>query len=134
MLTIARNLTVSRKPAGSTIPAHVTTLGVSWLNNQFKAVAVHRGKIEGSWEQPEAAEGEVNFQGLLREAIQKTGFRGQTVSLVLAQPRLAISIRTVEGYRLRLMRKLEIHTLAGLIRFAIRTGLISLDRSDREPQ
>jgi hypothetical protein len=112
MLTIARNLTVSRKAPGSTIPAHVTTLSVSWLNNQFKAVAVHRGKIEGSWEQPEAAEGEANFQGLLREAIQKTGFRGQTVSLVLAQPRLVQQLVDVPpvkgaGFRKLLQRQAQ---------------------------
>ena len=100
MLTIARSLAVSRKAAGNSIPAHVTTLSVSWLNNQFKAVAVHRGNVEGSWENPEAAEGEANFEKLLREAVQKTGFHGQTVSLVLAQPRLVqqlVDVPPVKG-------------------------------------
>jgi two-component system, NarL family, nitrate/nitrite response regulator NarL len=37
---------------------------------------------------------------------------------------LAISLRTVETHRERLMRKLNIHTVAGLTRFAIAKGLV----------
>ena len=40
---------------------------------------------------------------------------------------LYLSVRTVETYRRNIMDKLNIHDLAGLIRFAIREGLISLD-------
>lgn len=94
MLAVARNLTISRKPAGTSIPAHLTVLSVSWFNNQFKAVAVHRGKLEGTWENT-ATEAEPNFEGLLREAVQKTAYRGQTVSLVLAQPRLVQQLADV---------------------------------------
>ena len=38
---------------------------------------------------------------------------------------LNISAKTVEGHRGRIMNKLEIHDVAGLVRYAIRTGLIS---------
>lgn len=38
---------------------------------------------------------------------------------------LGISHRTVETHRLSLMKKLDIHTVAGLTRFAIETGLSS---------
>jgi DNA-binding NarL/FixJ family response regulator len=41
---------------------------------------------------------------------------------------LAISPKTVETYRARLMNKLAIDNLSGLVRFAIRAGLISPDR------
>jgi two-component system, NarL family, nitrate/nitrite response regulator NarL len=37
---------------------------------------------------------------------------------------LAISLRTVETHRERLMRKLNIHTVAGLTRFAVAKGLM----------
>ncbi len=37
---------------------------------------------------------------------------------------LDVSIKTVETHRARLMDRLDIHDLAGLVRFAIRTGLI----------
>jgi len=40
---------------------------------------------------------------------------------------LTLSPRTVETYRSRLMEKLGIHDLAGLIRFAIQQGISSLD-------
>lgn len=40
--------------------------------------------------------------------------------------RLMISPRTVESYRATLMRKLDLHTQADLIRYAIRRGLIPL--------
>ncbi len=40
--------------------------------------------------------------------------------------RLCISSRTVETYRDRLMRKLDIHTIAGLTRFAVARGLTTV--------
>ena len=40
---------------------------------------------------------------------------------------LNISVKTVETHRMQLMERLDIHDIAGLVRFAIRTGLISAD-------
>ena len=40
---------------------------------------------------------------------------------------LSISAKTVETHRAQIMERLEIHDLAGLVRFAIRSGLISSD-------
>lgn len=40
---------------------------------------------------------------------------------------LGIGVRTIETHRERIMRKLGIHTIAGLTRFAIQNGVISLD-------
>jgi DNA-binding CsgD family transcriptional regulator len=37
---------------------------------------------------------------------------------------LGLSIKTVESHRARLMRKLDLHQTAGLVRYAIRRGLI----------
>jgi DNA-binding NarL/FixJ family response regulator len=37
---------------------------------------------------------------------------------------LHISVKTVEGHRGRIMQKLDIHDLAGLVRYAIRVGLV----------
>ena len=36
-----------------------------------------------------------------------------------------ISVKTIETHRARLMERLEIHDVAGLVRFAIRSGLVS---------
>jgi two-component system nitrate/nitrite response regulator NarL len=40
---------------------------------------------------------------------------------------LSLGVRTVETYRERIMGKLDIHTVAGLTRYAINEGLIPLD-------
>jgi DNA-binding NarL/FixJ family response regulator len=39
--------------------------------------------------------------------------------------RLKLSVKTVEAHRAEVMRRLDIHNLAGVVRFAIRVGLIS---------
>ena len=44
-----------------------------------------------------------------------------------AAQRLSLSQKTVETYRARLVEKLGIRDLAGLVRFAIQRGLVSLD-------
>ena len=43
--------------------------------------------------------------------------------------RLGIGVRTIETHRERIMRKLKIHTIAGLTRFAILNGISSLEES-----
>ena len=41
---------------------------------------------------------------------------------------LDISIKTVESHRLQLMDRLDIHDIPGLVRYAIRSGLVSAER------
>ena len=41
---------------------------------------------------------------------------------------LATSVKTVETHRAALMEKLDIHDIAGLVRYAIRHGLVSTER------
>jgi DNA-binding NarL/FixJ family response regulator len=41
---------------------------------------------------------------------------------------LDISIKTVESHRLQLMERLNIHDIPGLVRYAIRSGLVSAER------
>jgi DNA-binding NarL/FixJ family response regulator len=41
---------------------------------------------------------------------------------------LHVSVKTVETHRAELMRRLDIHDVAGLTRYAIRAGLVSSDR------
>jgi DNA-binding NarL/FixJ family response regulator len=40
---------------------------------------------------------------------------------------LDVSVKTVESHRLQLMERLDIHEIAGLVRYAIRSGLVSLE-------
>lgn len=42
--------------------------------------------------------------------------------------RLGLSVKTVETHRAQLMERLQIRDIAGLVRFAIRTGLISSEK------
>ncbi|PWT91306.1 MAG: hypothetical protein C5B55_08345 [Blastocatellia bacterium] len=40
---------------------------------------------------------------------------------------LNISVKTVETHRAQLMDRLGIHDVAGLVRYAIKTGLVTID-------
>ncbi len=42
--------------------------------------------------------------------------------------KLGVSIKTVETHRTELMRRLDIHDVAGLVRYAVRRGLVSTER------
>jgi hypothetical protein len=98
------NLRLKRRLGENAIPAHLTTLSVSWLNNQFKGVSVHRGVVEGTWERPGDTDGAGNFENFIREAVQQTGYRGQTVSLILSHPRLVqqlVDVPPVKGAALQ---------------------------------
>jgi DNA-binding NarL/FixJ family response regulator len=59
-----------------------------------------------------------------REILQLIGEGKNTKQIAF---NLEISIKTVESHRLQLMERLRIHDVAGLVRFAIRTGLVSAD-------
>jgi len=94
------SLVKKRKLGSTSIPSNLTTLSISWFNNQFKAVAVHRGAVVGTWERPGDTDGPDRFDAFIREAGQATGYKGQSVSLVLAHPRLVqqlIDVPPVKG-------------------------------------
>src|ERR1051326_1673622 len=44
---------------------------------------------------------------------------------------LQVSVKTVEAHRLQLMQRLDIHDIPGLVKFAIRTGLVSAEEIGR---
>jgi DNA-binding NarL/FixJ family response regulator len=59
-----------------------------------------------------------------REVLQLIA-EGNSTKLIAGK--LAISIKTAEAYRGELMKALDIHDIASLTRYAIRTGLVSLE-------
>ena len=59
-----------------------------------------------------------------REILQLIG-EGKNTKEIASN--LEISIKTVESHRLQLMERLHIHDVPGLVRFAIRTGLVSAE-------
>jgi two-component system, NarL family, response regulator NreC len=56
-----------------------------------------------------------------RQVLQLVG-EGKSTKEIAAQ--LGVSVKTAESHRARLMRKLDIHETASLVRYAIRRGLI----------
>jgi DNA-binding NarL/FixJ family response regulator len=60
-----------------------------------------------------------------REVVQLIA-EGHTTKAIAAK--LDISVKTAEAYRSELMKALDIHDIASLTRYAIRAGLVSLDR------
>jgi DNA-binding NarL/FixJ family response regulator len=60
-----------------------------------------------------------------REIVQLIA-EGQTNQEIAGS--LGVSLKTIETHRAQLMDRLEIHDVAGLVRFAIRTGLVPPDR------
>ncbi len=59
-----------------------------------------------------------------REILQLIGEGKNTKEIAST---LQISVKTVEAHRLQLMERLRIHDVPGLVRFAIRTGLVSAE-------
>jgi DNA-binding NarL/FixJ family response regulator len=55
-----------------------------------------------------------------REILQRIA-EGQTTKEIAAS--LDLGVRTVESHRINLMRKLDVHETATLVRYAIRRGL-----------
>ncbi len=83
------NVQSRRRGSGSGFGSYSHTLSVSWLGKRFRALAIHRGQIQSAWECPDPVEGTHRFTELLERAVATTGYSGETVSLVLAHPRLA---------------------------------------------
>lgn len=60
-----------------------------------------------------------------REILQLIAERHSTKEIA---QRLRLSVKTVETHRSQLMERLDIHDVAGLVRYAIRSGLVQADR------
>jgi DNA-binding NarL/FixJ family response regulator len=59
-----------------------------------------------------------------REILQLIAEGYSTKQMALS---LNISVKTVETHRAQLMDRLQIHNIAGLVRYAIRNGLLHLE-------
>lgn len=74
---------------GHHLPKGLTTLGFSWLHGRAAAVAIHRGEVTGTWTKEGIPDDLSRLGEYAREAARETGYKGATVSLLLAHPRLA---------------------------------------------
>jgi DNA-binding NarL/FixJ family response regulator len=92
--------------------------GESYLTPKISQQVVE-GYLRDSAEQPGPLNGLTTRQ---REILQLIAEGRSTREIAEV---LDISVKTVETHRLRLMERLDIHDVPGLVRFAIRAGLVS---------
>ena len=93
--------------------------GARYLTQELRAMLAARGAGEAAGRDPLE-----RLSAREREVLQQLA-ESRSVREIAA--RLELSLKTVETYRARVMEKLEIHDLAGLVRFAVQRGLISLE-------
>lgn len=93
------------------------------LGNLKQAVAVIEDFVRSD-ESTSAYRGDSRLTPRQREILQLIA-RGYATREIALQ--LHVSVKTVESHRAQLMQRLNIHDVAGLTRFAIRTGLVPAD-------
>ena len=113
-----------KNAAVSELPVAIRSVmrGETYLTPRISNEVV-RGSLrpdEGAPAQPLAG-----LTGRLREILQLVA-EGLTTKEIAH--RLNVSVKTVETHRQRLMDRLDIHDVPGLVRFAIRAGIISLEK------
>lgn len=102
--------------------------------------SVYKGETFFSPEIARAALNQLVCNGGKREPFAQLTGREREVLTLIAQgqsnkeiaSQLGISVRTIETHRERIMRRLDIHSVAGLTKFAIANGLISLESGQAE--
>jgi DNA-binding NarL/FixJ family response regulator len=85
------------------------------------------GFLEGSGEQQETMLDALTPRQ--REILQMIA-EGKSTKEIAYQ--LDVSVKTIETHRAALMERLGIHDVAGLVIYAVRNGLVSLDRPDNK--
>ena len=113
-----------KSAAASELPLAIRSVmrGETYLTPRISQEVV-RGYLrpeEGSAPTPLAG-----LTGRQREILQLVA-EGQSTKEIAH--RLNVSIKTVETHRQRLMDRLDIHDVPGLVRFAIRAGIVSLEK------
>ena len=121
------------------IAACTFPLKLSGAEDILDAARTHQFAVtvrKGAWKRVEIAD----IESAKREARQTTSpeldqltFRQREILQLVAKGQntkqiadlLGISVKTVEAHRLQLMRRLKIDNIPGLVRFAVRTGLVS---------
>ena len=94
--------------------------------------AVHSGQ---RYLGPSIADAVIGADGAAEDPVEKLSAREREILQLLAEgntgagiaARLSLSQKTVETYRARVVEKLGIRDLPGLVRFAIQRGIVSLD-------
>ena len=97
--------------------------------------AVMRGKTYVSTETPQDILATTDKTAQEKELLKRLTPRQREILTLIAEGQttktiaqaLKISTKTVESHRSQLTERLDIHDVAGLVRFAIRTGLVKME-------
>jgi DNA-binding NarL/FixJ family response regulator len=95
--------------------------GETYLTPRVSQAVVQGFLREGDAQEPTAQEGLTKRQ---REILQLVAEGKSTKEIAQI---LDVSVKTIETHRMRLMDRLGIHDVPGLVRFAIRAGIVSPD-------
>ena len=117
----ARGFVLKEAPTDELVRAiECVSAGEAYFSSEVARVALNQF-VRGSGEAP----GAPRLTNREREVLVQIA-EGRSNKEIAGQ--LDIGVRTVETHRERIMRKLDIHSVAGLTRFAIANGLIALER------
>jgi len=102
--------------------------------------AVYSGETFFSPEIAQAALNQLVSSGGKREPFAQLTVREREVLVLIAEGRsnkeianaLDVGVRTIETHRERIMRRLNIHSVAGLTKFAIANGMVTLEGGQPE--
>jgi DNA-binding NarL/FixJ family response regulator len=87
--------------------------------------SISKHLIENYLRRPESTPGQLKqLTPRQREVLQLIA-EGNTMNRIAKE--LNISVKTVETHRAQLMERLDIHDVAGLVRYAVRIGLVTSD-------
>jgi DNA-binding NarL/FixJ family response regulator len=94
-------------------------------NQTYLSPSVSRTVVESYLQRAAGEEGPIEqLTARQREVLQLIA-EGRNTKEIAGT--LDVSIKTVEAHRLQLMARLDIHDVPGLVRYAIRSGLVSSD-------
>jgi DNA-binding NarL/FixJ family response regulator len=106
-----------------------------WRGEAYLAPSISRRVIESYHQRVESPEKKhLSGTGSLRQAFQLTPRQSEVLKFIaeglttkeIAQT-LGLSAKTVDAHRTQLMRELDIHDIAGLVRYAVRVGLVKAE-------
>ncbi len=112
-------------PTELEIAIKAVTRGETYLSPSISKTLVndYLNRISGTNQEDKTMEGIfVKLTSRQREILQLIA-EGNTTKEIAQK--LFISIKTVESHRMKIMERLEIYDIPGLVRYAIRTGIIS---------
>lgn len=89
----------------------------------YLSPAMSRYLVQGYVRRGEAAPGPLDRLTVRHREVLQLVAEGCTTKEIAV--RLGVSVKTVDKQRTQLMERLDIHDIAGLVRFAIRAGVIS---------